>query len=142
MKFKFISPQDPEYSQSLMLRWEEVQKPLGLPPGSQCGAYEHHSFHLLAIEGAKVVGCLLFSPESDYKGRIDQVALSEEYDGGRFGRRFLSYLERTLCQKGFREIYLRVMPHNISFYQRLGYQPCGDEIDNMGHNVQEMRKYI
>ena len=33
MKFKFITLSDPYYRDELMLRWEVIEKPKGLPPG-------------------------------------------------------------------------------------------------------------
>lgn len=122
MKFKFIDPKkDPEYAQELMLRWEVLQKPLGRAPGSEVQPEERQSFHLIAYEKKKVIGCVLFCPDGTEKGHLFQMALSEEYQGKGFGRQMLSFLEQALSKKGFKEIYLSSTPETIGFYQRMGF---------------------
>ena len=69
MKFCFITPVDPAYQHELMLRWEVLFKPLGLPPGGEVEADEKKSLHLIALEKKKLVGCVVFSPESETAGR-------------------------------------------------------------------------
>jgi ribosomal protein S18 acetylase RimI-like enzyme len=81
MKFKFIKLTDPYYRDELMLRWEVLRKPLGMPPGSELQPEEKDSFHLIALEKKQLVGCVLFHPESQTEGKIFQMALSEEYRG-------------------------------------------------------------
>jgi hypothetical protein len=70
MKFRFITPKDPEYPQELMLRWEVLAKPLGLPPGMEEVLEEAKSLHLIAVDRKKLVGCVLFRPEGDTQGRF------------------------------------------------------------------------
>ena len=93
MKFRFIRTQDPEYTKELMLRWEVLSKPLGMPPGSDIFPEEKESIHLIAMEGKNVVGCVLFHPETAHEGRLYQMAVSEEYHGKGFGRQLIGTLE-------------------------------------------------
>lgn len=142
MKFKFIQVHDPEYHKELMLRWEVLQKPLGLPPGSEQFPKESESLHLLAMDGKKVVGCILFHPESEKTGRVSQLAVSDEYQGKRFGRQIIHVLEKMLSKKGIEEIYLHVLEEATSFYRQLGYEEHGSPYENMGVYHREMKKRL
>lgn len=142
MKFKFIQVNDPEYTKELMLRWEVLQKPLGLPPGSEVFPQETESLHLLAIEGKKVVGCILFYPETEKIGRVSQLAISDEYQGKRFGRQIMNTLETVLFKKGIEEIYLHVLEETAYFYRQLGYEEHGNRYERMGVYHREMKKRL
>jgi N-acetylglutamate synthase-like GNAT family acetyltransferase len=126
LKFRFITPADPEYPQELMLRWEVLAKPLGIPPGKEQPAEESESLHLIALEKKKMVGCVLFCPEGALRGRVHQMALSEEYQGRGFGRKMLSKLEQTLAARGFKEIYLLAPTEKVGFYNRMGFESDGE----------------
>jgi ribosomal protein S18 acetylase RimI-like enzyme len=142
MKFRFISNTDPEYSKELMLRWEVLNKPLGLPPGSELSPQEEDSLHLIALDGKKVVGCILFYPESETKGRLHQVALSETYQGKGFGRKMMATLEQKLNKKGIKEVYIYVPEEIEGFYLRLGYHVEGSPVERRGIIHHLMKKAI
>jgi len=142
MKFRFIRFNDPQYHEELMLRWEALRKPLGMPPGSESLPEDQKSLHLLAIEGKKVVGCVLFHPEGKESGKLYQMAISEEYRGKGFGRKLLQTLEKALLEKGYRDVYLYSREETIGFYERLGYHKEGSWIDWMGFPHMLMRKCL
>ncbi|MBS3904154.1 MAG: GNAT family N-acetyltransferase [Simkania sp.] len=121
MKFKFIKTHQPEYPKELMLRWEVLRKPLGMPPGSELFPEENESLHLVAIEGKQVVGCVLFHQENEERGKLFQMAISPEYHGIGFSRRLMLTLEQALVKKGIREVYLLAGDEAISFYSHMGY---------------------
>lgn len=142
MKFKFITPNHAYYPQELMLRWEVLRKPLGLPPGSEVFDGENESVHLIAMEDKKIVGCVLFHPESKTSGRISQLALSEEYRGRGFGRKLLATLERFLSTQGYNDLYLYAREDLQSFYAKAGYQMEGDPILRLGSFHRVMKKTL
>lgn len=142
MKFRFIRSHDPEYQQELMLRWEALRKPLGMPPGSERLPDDEQGLHLLAMEGKKVVGCVLFYPEGDRKGRLDQMAVSEEYRGRGFGRKLLLALEQALTKKGFKDLYLYSGVEAVGFYERMGYQKEGESVVKLGQPHHLMKKIL
>lgn len=142
MKFRFITPKDPEYSQELMLRWEVLAKPLGLPPGMEEVLEEARSLHLIAVDRKKLVGCVLFRPEGDAQGRLLEMALSEEYQGRGFGRKLISMLEKTLQERGVKEVTLLAPPEGIGFYERMGYENAGESVKKNGIFLQPMRKSL
>ncbi len=142
MKFKFIETDDPEYPKALMLRWEVLQKPQGLPPGSQVLPEEEQSLHLLAIEGRKIVGCVLFQPETSTTGKLCQLAISEEYRGRGFIRQIINTLERALFERGIKEVYLQAIEEAIHLYTQMGYELEGAPFHAREGYKQQMKKRL
>ena len=142
MKFKFITANDPEYTNDLMIRWEVLFKPLGKPPGSQVGPEEEKSLHFIALDKKKVVGCLAFYPETERSGRIYQMAVSEDYQGKGFGRQMMVTLEHELVKKGFHEIAIHTPLEKVGFYVKLGYHAIGNLMEKVGVPYQFMMKIL
>ncbi|MBI2743316.1 MAG: GNAT family N-acetyltransferase [Chlamydiales bacterium] len=142
MKFCFITPDDVEYPHELMLRWEVLLKPLGLPPGNELIDEEKGSLHLVAVEKKKLVGCVLFFPEGESSGKLHEMALSEEHQGRGFGRKLISTLEQALIKKGFTEIYLFAPQDKVGFYERMGYKSESELKKEKGVLLQRMNKRL
>jgi N-acetylglutamate synthase-like GNAT family acetyltransferase len=142
MKFCFITPVDPAYQHELMLRWEMLFKPLGLPPGGEIEAEEKKSIHLIALEKKKLVGCVVFSPESATAGKVHQMAFSEEYQDRGFGRKLIATLEQSLIKQGIKEVYLLAPPDKVGFYERVGYTCEGAPQKERGIFYQRMNKRL
>ena len=142
MKFRFITPADPEYPKELMLRWEVLAKPLGLPPGMEEEVEEAKSLHLIALDRKKLVGCVLFRPEGEGQGRVLEMALSEEYQGRGFGRKLMMTLEHALQEKGVNQVNLLAPMERVGFYERMGYESAGEKVKKSGAFWQPMRKSL
>ncbi len=132
MKFKFIKTHQPEYPKELMLRWEVLRKPLGMPPGSEVFPEEEESLHLIALEGKQVVGCVLFHQEQEARGKLFQLAVSSEYQGKSFSKKLMLTLEQALIKRGIREVYLLARDELVRFYSHLGYQAEGNVVQRFG----------
>lgn len=142
MKFKFITPQDHEYSKSKMLRWELLLKPLGLPPGSEVLPKEENFIHLVALDKTQVVGCVVFHVEEEGVGVIDQMAISEEYRGKGFGRKIAHAIEEEALKRGIKEIHIEANDEAASFYEALGYKKTAETAEKMGVVYQVLVKKI
>jgi N-acetylglutamate synthase-like GNAT family acetyltransferase len=143
MKFKVITPQDPEYQKELMLRWEVLSKPLGMPPPElKITREEQASLHLIALDKKNVVGCVLFFPEDENSGKVFQMAISEEYRGKGFGRQLLTFLENVLSRRGFKELHLFAKPDSIEFYLQMGYHSEDEFVKQEGCKCQRMKKSL
>lgn len=142
MNFRFIDVNDPQYERELMLRWEVLHKPLGQPPGSERFPDEPQCMHLLALEKKKIVGCVVFCPETDNKGHLYQMAVSEEYRGQGFGRKLLAKLEQFLQKKGFLDVYLYTREDSLGFYERVGFRKEGEPVIKDGLTQFLMHKHL
>lgn len=142
MKFKFIQLSDPYYRDERMLRWEVTQKPKGFPPGAEEVSDEKGSFHLIAIDNKKLVGCIVCKVSSEMQGEISQLAFSQEYKGKPFGRQMLLALEEFLSKKGIGYVYVITLAENQGFYDHLGFIPEGSRFDEYGYCYQKMGKEL
>jgi N-acetylglutamate synthase-like GNAT family acetyltransferase len=121
VKFRFIKLSDPYYKSERMLRWEVLEKPLGIPPDFSSSFQEEKSFHLIAIEKKEIVGCVLCHPLSATEGEIYDFVCSCEGVDRSFGRKMLSRLEEFLLQKGLSHIYVMAKEEEVDFFSRMGY---------------------
>lgn len=142
MKFKIFQVPAPEHAAELMLRWEVLRKPLGMPPGSEVIPEEKESLHMVALDGRRIVGCILFYPESTEKGKLFQMAVSEEYQGQGFGRKLIAAMEVALEKKGYKDIYLYAREDSEGFYHKMGYQSEGELVKYHGLPHRLMRKSL
>ena len=142
MKFKFITPSHAYYRDELMLRWEVLRKPLGMPPGSEVLPEEMECVHLIAMDHKKIIGCVLFHPETTHSGRVVQLALSEEFRGKGCGRQLITTLEQSLSKKGISDLYLFAREELQGFFERMGYHYDGETFERMGFPHRTMKKTL
>ena len=142
MKFKFITLSDPYYRDELMLRWEMVEKPKGLPPGFEISGEEKESFHLIAVEKKQLVGCVVCHPQSQTEGKIYHLALSEEYRGQPFSRQMLSKMEDFLIHKGISHVHVLAVEEMRDFYSHLGFVSEEAPFEHFGISYQKMGKTL
>ena len=142
MKFKFITLSDPYYRDELMLRWEVIEKPKGLPPGLETLSEEKESIHLIALEKKQLVGCIVCHPLSETEGKIFDIALSDEYRGKPFSRQMLYTMEEFLLNKGISHVYILAVEEMREFYFHLGFVPEEAPFEKFGISYQKMGKTL
>ena len=129
---RFISVSDPLYAGELELRYRVLREPLGLSRDEVASPFESESLHLVAYDGAAVVGCVLFHAESETSGRLFQMAVDPRLQGAGIGLHLVHTLEATLTARGFRHVHLHARRTAVGFYERLGYSVCGPEFSEVG----------
>ena len=141
MKFKFITTKDPEYAQELKLRAKVLRAPLGLPEGSEVFPFEDEALHLIALDGAHVVGCVMFKPEGT-TGRMHQLCVVESRRGRGIAGNLMAMIEEHLTSKGFLEIYIHAREPIVPFYEEGGYSSVGSRFTEIGLPHQKMVKKL
>lgn len=82
------------------------------------------ALHITAYEDDKPIGCIRIYPQSqDY--RIGRLAVLKEYRKLHIGSMLLKQAEQQIKQKGI-TLYLDAQCQAIPFYERNGYQCCGE----------------
>lgn len=140
MKFKFITLSDPHYKDARMLRWEVLEKPLGIPPSFELSLEEKSSIHLVALDKNSIVACVLCHRQSDKEGKIFDFVLSEEGKG--LGRKMMHKLEEFLQRQGLHHLYVVAKDDNQELFSHLGYSPEGDPFEEYGVRYQKMGKQL
>ncbi|MES2199944.1 MAG: GNAT family N-acetyltransferase [Chlamydiota bacterium] len=140
MKFKFITRSDPYYKDARMLRWEALEKPMGIPPEVVLSPEDKTSIQLVALEKDHIVGCVLCHPQSEKEGKVFDFVLTKEGRG--FGRQMMSKLEELLQRKGLSYLYVIAKEDLCDMYSHLGYSPEGESFEEYGVLYQKMGKYF
>lgn len=138
----FIGLDAPEYPGELNLRWRVLREPLGFPRGAEVFPFEAESLHLVALDGDRVVGCVLFHPEGGGTGRLFQMAVEPGRQGRGLGARMVRTLEGEVARRGMHEVSLHARETAIGFYARLGYAVEGEKYLENGIPHQTMRRQL
>jgi len=142
MEFRLITTADPAYADELELRYRLLRAPLGQGRSDTIFPFERDSLHLVALEDASVVGCVLFHPESAESGRLLQMAIALTHQGLGVGRKLVRTLEAELRQRGIREVHLHAREHVVTFYERLGYAVFGEPFVEVSIPHRHMRRIL
>jgi predicted N-acetyltransferase YhbS len=104
--------------------------------------FDAQSLHLVALQGGRVVGCVLFHPESVEDGRLYQMAVLPSRQRAGLGTRLVRALEAELIRRGFRSVHLHARAQVVPFYERLGYTVVGDPFEEVGVPHRHMRRAL
>lgn len=138
----FITPADPRYPSELELRFRVLREPLGLPREAVTFPFEEQSLHLVACAERRVVGCVLFHPESAERGRLFQMAVAPELQGRGLGQRLVRRLEEALVERAVLRVHLHAREPVVGFYERLGYAVHGAPFVEVGVPHRHMRRSL
>lgn len=141
IQLRFISTEDPEYAKECRLRAKILREPLGMSQGAELFPFEREAFHLVAMDGDQVVGCLMFRPEGK-TGRLLQMAIAKDYQKQGIGRRLVWTLESRLARDGFHNIYIHARVEASPFYEKMGYRIEGEPFKEIGIWHRMMRKNL
>ena len=132
MDLRFITAQDSEYAGEVELRYRVLREPLGMTREQVFFPFEKESWHLVALDDGAVVGCVLFLPKGEKRGRLFQMAVAQALQGRGIGRLLVRRLEQRARKKGFDEIFLHARDRAVGFYERLGYRITGEPFEEIG----------
>jgi GNAT superfamily N-acetyltransferase len=138
----FIHPEHTLYPEELELRFRVLREPLGFPRSAVVFPFEAQSLHLIARQGATVVGCVLFNPEDAHGGRLFQMAVTPALQGRGLGARLVIALEEELRRRGFTHVHLHARASVVPFYERLGYAVYGEPYTEVNIPHRNKRKTL
>lgn len=142
MDLRFITPDDPLYAEELELRFRALREPLGHTRADVAFPFERDSLHLVALDAGRVVGCVLFHPETAAGGRLFQMAVAARGQSRGLGRTLLLALEAELWKRGLVDVHLHARADVVGFYEKLGYRSYGEPYLEVGILHQDMRKLL
>lgn len=142
LQLRFIDVADPLYESECLLRWVVLRKPLGMTRAQVAFPFEAEALHLVAVDGERVRGCVLFHPDGLGGGRLFQMAVEPELQGRGIGRALVLHLEEELATRGLQRIELHAREVALGFYERLGYAVFGDPYEEVGIPHRSMEKVL
>lgn len=141
MALKIIDHGSPEYHQMIKLRDDILRKPLGLSFSQDELVLEKEQILIGAFDEDKMLGCCMLVDEGDSIVRLRQMAVNNNLQGKGIGRALMSFAENIARDKGYKRLTMHARKSAIGFYERLGYQICSDEFEEVTipHFVMEKR---
>ena len=140
IEFRFLGRDDPLREQARELRFRVLREPLGFSRADVIVDGEDDSMHLAAVDGGRVVACVMLTPNSPTRGKLRQMAVHPSLQGTGLGRALVCHLEHALAGQGFNEIELHARDYAVGFYEKLGYICEGDPFVEVGLSHSLMRK--
>lgn len=141
MALKIIDHGSAEYAQMVRLRDDILRKPLGLSFSQTELERERDEILIGAFEEDKLLGCCMLVKEEPGVVRLRQMAVSNNLQGKGIGRALMNFAENIARDRGFKKLTMHARKTAIGFYERLGYEVCGDEFQEVTipHFVMEKR---
>lgn len=114
------------YWKAVDLRRDVLRTPLGLDFELSDLAKESSDSHLVAVEGGRVVGCLVMTPIDTKTVKMRQVAVHPDRQCQGIGQSLVAEAERWSAESGFESIVLNARETALKFYLDLDYETKGD----------------
>jgi predicted GNAT family N-acyltransferase len=141
-RLRFLLPDDPAVASERELRFRILREPLGMTRAEVTFPFEEDSLHLVAERDGRVIGCVLFHPETATTGRLFQMAVDSAAQRTGLGRRLVESLEAELRRRGIVDVHLHARAEAVPFYEGLGYVTYGEPFVEIGLPHRHMRKTV
>lgn len=146
LDFRILEYGSCDYHTMVDLRNEVLRKPLGLSFSAEQLQQEINDIFIAgftALDNKEILagGCIL-TPISENTVQLRQMAVSPALQGKGVGREIIVFAEEYARNNGFDILMMHARKEATGFYQKLGYQLCGEEFTEVGILHYEMRKNI
>jgi ribosomal protein S18 acetylase RimI-like enzyme len=131
MALKIIDHGSREYQQMVQLRNEILRRPLGLQLTPEELEKEKEEILIGAFEEEKMLGCCMLIKEAPASVRLRQMAVLNNLQGKGIGRALMQFAENIARDLGFQKITMHARKSAIGFYEKLGYEVCGQEFEEV-----------
>ncbi|WAL62402.1 GNAT family N-acetyltransferase [Thermocoleostomius sinensis] len=88
--------------------------------------------HVVAYNNTDPIGTARIRPLNDRSAKLERVAVLSAYRGRGVGKALTEAAIEFLRQQKFVEIRLNAQLHSKLFYQKLGFEPRGEEFEEAG----------
>lgn len=141
MALKIVDHGSPEYQQMIKLRDDMLRKPLGLSFSQEELEKEKENMHIAAFDDDEILGCCMLVEKDSETVRLRQMAVLNDLQGKGIGRALMNFAENLARDRGFRKITMHARKTVAGFYEKMGYNPVGEEFTEITipHVVMEKR---
>ena len=127
-----IKVDSPEYAGVFELRDEVLRKPLGMRLKNDDLSRDYTDTIFAAIDGDKVVGCLMLHHIDAAQLQLRQMAVAGDCQGKGVGRKIVQAAEQFAAQQGYSTMILHARKIAVGFYSSMGYTTTGNEFMEVG----------
>jgi len=137
-----IRSQHPDYLKVLALRQKVLRAPLGMNLYDEDLSREIDEHIFIYKENEAIKGCLLLAPVAVQKGKLRQMAVSEEEQGKGIGAALIRFAEEFARSKQYKTLELHARISALPFYEKLGYETIGAQFTEVGIPHVKMIKHL
>jgi len=131
MALKLIDHGSKEYQQMVDLRMHILRKPLGLDFTKEELESEKEDVLIGCFEDDKLEGCCLLTKTDKKTVRLRQMAVTSGLQGKGIGRVLMSFAENVARDLGYEKLTMHARKSAVGFYEKLGYNICSDEFNEV-----------
>jgi ribosomal protein S18 acetylase RimI-like enzyme len=142
MALKIIDHGSREYQQMVQLRNDILRKPLKLTLTPEELEKEKDEILIGAFEEEKMLGCCMLIIVDPSTVRLRQMAVLNNLQGKGIGRALMQFAENIARDRGFKKIIMHARKSAAGFYEKLGYQVCSSEFEEVTLPHYEMEKML
>lgn len=119
--FKEIKFGTEGYKTLLDIRYQVLRKPLAMEMREKDIANDANEFHLAALDGKRIIGCVLLHPHNQENIQLRQMSIIDAYKGKGLGAQLVKFAEDFARSKKYINIETRARRNVQGFYEKLGY---------------------
>ncbi len=142
MALKIIDHGSREYQQMVQFRTDILRKPLKLTLTPEELEKEKDEILIGAFEEEKMLGCCMLITVDPSTVRLRQMAVLNNLQGKGIGRALMQFAENIARDRGFKKIMMHARKSAAGFYEKLGYQVCSPEFEEVTLPHYEMEKKL
>jgi len=142
MPIRILDYQRPEYDQMVALRYDVLRKPLGLQFTQEELARDAKDLLFGAFDEEEMLACCILTDAGDKTFRLRQMAVRNSLQGKGIGASVLVFAENIARDKGYNTLCMHARATARGFYEKLGYQVCSDEFEEVFIPHYEMKKNL
>lgn len=142
MALKFIDYGTPEYKQMIDLRMHILRAPLGLTFTKEDLEKEKNDMLLGCFDEEKLEGCCLITEVEVGTVKLRQMAVLDGLQGKGIGRALMNFAEKVARDAGYKKLTMHARKTAVGFYEKLGYNICSDEFEEVTVPHFEMEKIL
>ena len=141
MAVKIIDHGTDEYKQMVDLRYNILRKPLGLSFSEEELAREKEDILICLFDDDKLEGCCLLTEVAPKTLRLRQMAILSGLQGKGMGKVLMRFAENISRDRGYEKIMMHARKTAVGFYEKLGYEVCSEEFEevNIPHFIMEKK---
>jgi GNAT superfamily N-acetyltransferase len=141
MALKIIDHGSPEYHQMVKLRDDILRRPLGLGFSQEELENEKDNMLIAAFEDEDMLGCCMLVEDKPGTVRLRQMAVLNDLQGKGIGRALMGFAENLARDRGYKILNMHARKNAVGFYEKMGYNICSDEFEEVTvpHYVMEKK---
>lgn len=120
VRLEWVAEDDDRLGAARALRHEVLMAPFGVPPFHDWGDDDPAAFHLVALDGERVIGYTRLMHRGD-EAQLRHVAVAFDAQRRGVGTALVAEACAKAAELGARSVWLNARLPAVAFYERLGF---------------------